>query len=215
MAEPTIPYVIRAGDYLDKLAFTRGFDAVAVWNHPRNEALKSQRPDPNILEPGDLLYVPAPDPQTQRVIGGGDNTYSADVPRVTISLELRVGGKPLANASCTVEGAVVDPPPKTDGDGKISFEVPVITRELTLCFAERGHRFQVMIGDMDPHDGVAGARKRLAHLAFIGHDLEALGDAADEIVAAAIERFQDERGLEVTGDLDAATLEALRDAHGR
>ena len=74
---------------------------------------------------------------------------------------------------------------------------------------------QVMIGDMDPHDGVAGARKRLAHLAFIGHDLEALGDAADEIVAAAIERFQDERGLEVTGDLDAATLEALRDAHGR
>lgn len=215
MAEPTIPYVIRAGDFLDKLAFSRGFDAEEVWNHPKNEELKSKRPDPNILEPGDVLYVPEPDPQTAKVNGGGSNEYAADVPRATISLQLLIAGQPLADAECKVEGVEIDPPPKTDGDGKISFEVPVITREVTLVFEERGYRFHVLIGDMDPHDGVAGGKKRLAHLGYIGADLEAFGDGADEIVAAAVRRFQEEKGIEVTGELDAATLDALRDAHGR
>ncbi len=58
------PYVIRQGDFLLKLAHKFGFDADSVWSDPSNSALRTLRSDPNILSPGDILYIPTPpDPQ--------------------------------------------------------------------------------------------------------------------------------------------------------
>jgi hypothetical protein len=54
------PYVIKQGDYLAKIAHRFGFDAIAVWNDETNATLRTVRPNPNILYPGDVLYVPGP-----------------------------------------------------------------------------------------------------------------------------------------------------------
>ena len=56
------PYVVKQGDYLLKLAHGLGFDADTVWNADENADLKAKR-DPNILCPGDLLYVPDSEPK--------------------------------------------------------------------------------------------------------------------------------------------------------
>jgi len=49
---------IRQGDCLFNIASDRGFLWQTIWNHPENVALRSLRRDPNILKPGDLLYIP-------------------------------------------------------------------------------------------------------------------------------------------------------------
>lgn len=58
MSERMVPYVVRQGDYLLKLAQRYGFDAEEVWSHPRNEDLRKLRKDHHILAPGDIVYLP-------------------------------------------------------------------------------------------------------------------------------------------------------------
>ncbi len=52
------PHVIKVGDHVALLAYQCGFDADTVWNDPANDALRQLRPDPNVLCPTDILYIP-------------------------------------------------------------------------------------------------------------------------------------------------------------
>jgi hypothetical protein len=76
-------YVVKQGDYLTKLAFTMGFTAADVWSDPKNADLKAARPDPDILAPGDVLYIPDANPEDLGVQGGTSSAYAAAVPQVT------------------------------------------------------------------------------------------------------------------------------------
>jgi ribosomal protein L16 Arg81 hydroxylase len=83
------PYIICEGDYLAKLAHQFGFDADTVWNDPKNAQLQQVRPNPNILLPGDVLYIPdqtVAKPQ-QSVTTGTTNTFVTDTPTVTITVQ--------------------------------------------------------------------------------------------------------------------------------
>ncbi len=51
-------YVIRQGDCLSSLAHGRGFLWETIWEHPNNSAPRRKRKDPNILLPGDILFIP-------------------------------------------------------------------------------------------------------------------------------------------------------------
>jgi hypothetical protein len=52
-----MPYVVRQGDHLAKVAVRMGFDADRVWNSDKNASLRERRPDRNMLCAGDILYV--------------------------------------------------------------------------------------------------------------------------------------------------------------
>ena len=52
------PYVVRQGEHLAGIAARYGFDPQPVWEHEANSELREQRRDPQILAPGDLLYIP-------------------------------------------------------------------------------------------------------------------------------------------------------------
>lgn len=55
---PTM-YTVKQGDYLSAIADQFGFaDYTTIWNDPNNADLKSQRQNPNVLYPGDQLYIP-------------------------------------------------------------------------------------------------------------------------------------------------------------
>jgi hypothetical protein len=51
-------YEVRGGDCLNSLAEERGLTWQKIWNHSKNARLKQLRKDPNILMPGDLLFIP-------------------------------------------------------------------------------------------------------------------------------------------------------------
>jgi len=55
-------YIVKPGDSLGAIAKRVG---VASWrelyNHPRNAEFKRKRPNPNVIHPGDKLYVPGDD----------------------------------------------------------------------------------------------------------------------------------------------------------
>src|SRR5437660_1841847 len=131
------PYVIRAGDHLPQLAYRMGFDAEAVWQHEKNSELRKRRPDPNILCPGDVLYVPEPATREKKWLSvqvGTVNRFKATIPCVHLAVGFSQAGEPVANASCVVHGL---PPPNTfttDGEGTLALDVPVHVHYLTVEF---------------------------------------------------------------------------------
>jgi hypothetical protein len=209
-----IPYVIRQGDYLKKLAFTKGFDADEVWGAPENADLKAARPDPDILCPGDILYVPElkPDPLPLNV--GGESTYTGDVPTVSVRIILVEGGSPLANELFAVDGLPEPMSGTTTTDGCVMFEAPITLREVSIVLPNRNLSYPVRIGDLDPKDEPSGVASRLAHLGCYGWFPEEEGDFDPEQHRMAIATFQAMIGGDSTGECDDATLDALHGKHG-
>ncbi|APR86243.1 Hypothetical protein A7982_11592 [Minicystis rosea] len=209
------PYVIKQGDYLEKVAHALGFDADEVWNEPKNAELKKQR-DPNLLHPGDVLYVPDRTPQWLPLRSGTDNLYIAKVPRTTVRLVFKDVDKPRANEPYVILGMGEPEEGTTDGDGVLEIKVPVHIREVQISFPKSRITYPIHIGDMDPIEEPTGVRKRLLHLGY-GAAPSADEDVANEDLEAAdrlaILAFQQDQGLEATGSMDDATRAALAKAH--
>jgi hypothetical protein len=218
------PLIIRAGDYLDSLAFRHGFDADEVWAHAKNADLAAVR-DPNILAPGDILYIPAnAEPRGQDVTSCTVNNYVAKVPLTTVHLVfLDKAGKPIAGEPFEVEGAAKPPDPrKTKGDGSVICEVSVLTRSITFTFPSLKQRFLVQIGFLDPLDGesdTSGLCGRLGNLAYFEQGAVDL-ENVDGSLTEAVRSFQRDGKIwgaptpPVSGDVCSATLPALKKSHG-
>jgi hypothetical protein len=211
------PYVVRAGDYLSKLSHSLGFDADKVWGDAKNADLKKARTDPNMLQAGDILFVPDEPKPKLDLIPESENDFVGIVPMVTVSVVVDEDGIPLANAKYTIQGLGTDDKVfTTDKDGRVKFDAAVHVREAVVRFVDSGHSMKVGIGDLDPIDTDSGARMRLTHLGFFGPVLE--GDEQYEAqsggqLAAAIAAFQRAKGASVTGLLDDATKKLLTAAH--
>jgi hypothetical protein len=216
-----VPYVIRQGDYLTRLAARRGFDADEVWNHSKNADLRQLRSNPNMLLPGDVLYVPSDPPSGVSISSGGSHDLKAKVPTVKVELIMKDLDEPMANEAYVVEGLGRPGEPvegTTDGEGKITLDVPSSVREVRVVFRERGLAIPVLIGDLDPPNDASGIRQRLQHLGHYGW--YGGGDDGDEnldqeeLDRRAIAAFQAAQGREVTGELDDETRDAIVDVHG-
>lgn len=215
-------HIVQQGEHLLGLAARMGFDADTVWNDDANRELREQRPDPQVLAPGDVLYVPEPEsPARLSIEPRTENRYTAQVERLEVALRLAedadhpVAGEPFAveGLTCTVEGT-------TDADGVLRFSVPAHTRQVVLVLPDREDRRVLRLGHLEPADTARGARQRLVGL---GHlvDERAFDATAPETrpgedragLAEALAAFQRARGLEETGQLDPETTQALRDEH--
>jgi hypothetical protein len=165
------PYVIRQGDYLLQLAFKFGFDADTVWNDGKNADLRKLRPDPNILFPSDVLYIPDQidkKPDYKRLAVGSTNSFSSDAPAATINVTfIGPDGKPYASKAYVVEELDQLTGLTTTGDGVASFEIPVTLQTATVTFSDTGDSYPLQIGMIDPIDTLSGVFQRLQNLDLI------------------------------------------------
>lgn len=204
-------YVVRAGDHLAKIAHGVGLDADTVWNHSKNAALRKKRPDRNILCEGDVLFLPVEEDKPIPLKIGALNSFSATVPEIDTHLRFADANGPFANEPYLVEGLDGAVEGTTDGDGKLTITAPVPIRVVKVTFEKRGLTYSVLLGDMDPISEVSGVQARLKAL---GHHRGAATGELDQETEDAIRKFQQAKGLPVTGAGDPATLDALKAAFG-
>jgi hypothetical protein len=209
------PYVVRQGDYWTKLAFAMRFDADEVWNHAKNEELRTRRPNREMLAPGDVVHVPdTPAPELQ-IEPGGTKQYKASVPKVEVVLTIKNGDVALASERFLIRGLGPERESSTDGDGTLRLAVPVHVREFRLVFYRKGFIYPVMVGNLDPAEESSGIRQRLEHLGFYGHAMDPHGgESESERDRRAIATLQRACGLDATGELDEQTRAKVVELHG-
>lgn len=208
------PYVVRAGDHLQRLAFRFGFDAEEVWQDPKNEALRRVRGDGNILEPGDIIYVPQRPDASRSLEAGQSNTYLVNVPTVTVTVVFLWKGRPLANAAYSVRELPDLEGKTTDGSGTLTAEVPVTYRSITVDFKEPLLTQILRIGHLDPVSSRGGIWQRLANLGHLRTIDTHAGKPNEAELRVALRRFQWANGLPITGVADEETCAKLESIHG-
>ncbi len=52
-------YEVAGGDTLLDIAVSFGFHSYKpIYNHPNNSEFRRKRPNPNLIHPGDVIYIP-------------------------------------------------------------------------------------------------------------------------------------------------------------
>lgn len=212
-----LPHVVRPGECLSEMAYRRACSAATVWTHVKNAELKALRPNPEVLAPGDVIWLPkGPSARALDVWPGMTLNAFATIPSRTLTVRLiHDDGTPLAHEAFEVVGGRAPPPATTDEAGHAVFEVPMTTKEASLILPARALRLVVKPGRLDPISTLEGAVGRLHNLGYGGHDLDRLSPAEwDEYVPFLLAWFQREQGLPPTGILDDATKAALSSRGG-
>ncbi|QRK13157.1 peptidoglycan-binding protein [Archangium violaceum] len=207
---------VQPGECLDAIALRYGFsDWNHVYNHPKNEALRKKRPNPHLLHPGDVVFIPELQKQDRRFATGQTHQFIYKRPMRELRLNLRdEQGEPLRNMPYLLEVDGVASDGTTDGDGHLVHKVPVKAESAKLAVGER--EWTVRIGFLNPvrdtdDEGISGVQARLRNLGFDPGPIE--GKLSPQL-RDAICSFEVLHGLEVTGEPSGKTLDKLLDVHG-
>lgn len=212
-------HIVRQGECLASLARRYGFaDWRVIYDAPENAAFRQKRPDPNVILPGDTLFIPerrakavdSPDAQAHRFRSKGKTTLLRL--KVRDEADQPLAGKPyrLRAGTAEIEGT-------TDGDGLVEQPIPADAEsgELTVWLDGQDRREEASwpldIGHLDPVEELAGAQARLNNLGFDAGPVDGVDGARTR---AAVAEFQDRHGLTVDGICGPQTQAKLKSVHG-
>lgn len=210
-------HIVKQGDYLSKIAKQYGFaDYKAIWNHPKNAEFKKKRKNPNILYPGDELFVP--DREEKELSCSTGKRHRFEVKRSPLKLRLVLkdfGYKPFANTKCVlyVDGQKFEL--TSDADGLIEHAIPSTAEQARLQVDDPNSPIDldvpIQIGHLDPLDTVPGQKSRLNNLGYYAGPLDKEDEA---LFKSAVEEFQCDQKLAVDGKCGPKTQAKLHEVHG-
>jgi hypothetical protein len=206
-------YIVESGDCVESVAARFGFHWETIWNDPKNAALRKARVSPNVLLPGDRLHIPEkilrtedrPTEQRHHFILLGEPSK--------LRICVKQSGEPRSKQPYLLEIDGERYQGNTDEGGWIDLEIPADASEGKLTIGEHPlHRqaYLLELGGMDPVTEVVGVQKRLHNLGF---SCQPTGEL-DSATTVAIAAFQQNKGLEPTGEIDRNLIDKLKTQHG-
>ena len=207
---------VQQGEDVQSISHRYGFlNYLTVWEHPKNGPLKRLRTDPNLLFPGDFVFIPdkTGNPRAESTTQRHTFQIKPATKIVRIALEDE-DGKRLANLPYMLKIGTQMYPGTTDGSGMLEKEIPIDAQEGELRID--GHVWQIQVSHLNPVEnvsdqGISGIKGRLRNL---GYEVGSLDGEMDEITERAIRAFQRDNGLPEDGECKGATLARLIERHG-
>ena len=201
--------MIAEGECLSSVAFQNGYFPGTIWERPENDAVRELRGDPNVLAPGDRLFLPDKEPKTTTCATGKLHRFTRRGVPVRFRLQILNVDKPRANLAyrLLIDGKI-EITGSTTAEGMVDVPIPPDAHRGTLFIDEDGAEYELTFGGLTPITEDRGVRERLANLGYLRDD-----DASEGDVSAALKMFQRRAELDVTGDLDEATAEKLLHGH--
>lgn len=235
-------HTVNQGDCIASLAYAAGLNWKLVWNHPNNANLRATRKDPNILYVGDLVYIPDPRLHEESCATDQNHKFALKGLRAKLRIQFLMldpndqpdesdastdpsryenpdfkpqskPEKPRANVPyrALIDGKLTKG--QTDGNGFV--EIPISpTAQSGRIKLNPGtpaeEVFILKLGELDPFDEVEGAKKRLNNLGYFCGE----GSEVTPEFQAALAVFQEIAGISITGELDDATRNKLKEIHG-
>lgn len=219
-------------------------DWKTLYQHADNAELREKRSDPSAVFPGDVVAIPPVEPRVFKLETGKRHRIVIPRPRATLNLVVKdCDAEPLAGKPFELRVAGRDEPIEgsTSGDGHVECDLPAAAREAQLIVWAGGDKtgpryvWRLALAGLCAPESDAGMRQRLCNLGYHAGttraetNAETNGEAkVDDGSAArdpdgapaasplrlAVAAFQEDMGLQVTGELDADTRSKVIAAHG-
>jgi hypothetical protein len=209
-------HVAKYDECFTSIAAQYGFDPESLWNDPSNMELKEKRKNMNILAEGDVVHIPEKTVKWENVKSG--NCYTIKIADLMSSIQLQLlntnGDKrPNVNYILSIKTksnqTIPDKKGTTDSDGFMNEPVPPDADIATVVVIENGNedRYELKLGGLDPIDTLRGKQQRLSNIGFYCEYEEELGESTRD----AINLFQAQYELKVTGEFDEETVKKLEE----
>ncbi len=204
-------HTICQGECLSSVAHRYGFRWQFLWDHAENAELKEKRKDPNVLYPGDILFIP--EKRQQEVSRPTEKAHSFILKGTPTKLKLRLlkNGKARDGVDyiLNVDGQTMKG--RTDGSGRLGVGIPSDARYARLVIVPGAEEYQLLLGELDPLEEGSGVWSRLKSLGFTAGEPGDLESPQGSLpMEAALKRFQKSQKLSITGILDDKTRAALK-----
>lgn len=213
-------YTVKQGDFLAKIAANFGFaNQMTIWDDPKNANLKQKRKNPNVLFPGDELFIP--DKKQKQESGPTEQKIRFELKHSKLILRLILEdayNKPIANAQCELTVNSETHKLTSDAKGKVEKEIPPKSEKATLLVKDaktpvNNQVIPILIGHLDPIDTLTGQKARLNNLGYFA----GLLDKEDQnLFRSAVEEFQCEHMAksDVDGKCGPKTQAKLLEVYG-
>lgn len=210
-------HLVEQGEYLSKIA--RGYGVPkwqSIWDHPQNKELRELRENPEILHPGDEVFIPMPETKVESGATEQRHRFVLHSAHIELALIIQdentkarrkesfimiVDGETFSNLE--IRGTL-------DNEGMLRCDLPSDTERCLLRVGKLVYHLQV--GHLDPVDTLTGQQQRLKNLGY-HHGLEH-SDEQEVSHADAIKLFQADHHLQVDGICGPATQTKLLKIHG-
>jgi N-acetylmuramoyl-L-alanine amidase len=164
-------HIVEQGECLTGIAALYGFrNFRTIYDHPGNTALRTARPDPNLLFPGDTVFIPEKTHKEASVPTTKRHRFQISAPRRLLRIVLEgLDGRTLAGEpyELDIEGAVTQG--VTGADGLIEHAIPLDAVNGTLTTAR--YSWPLSVAHLNPltetHDsGIAAIQARLRNMGY-------------------------------------------------
>jgi N-acetylmuramoyl-L-alanine amidase len=214
-------HTVSQGECLASIAVRYQFkDWKTIYNHAQNAEFKRLRPNPNVIYPGDKIYIP--DAQVKNYSGNTEQQHKFVVKRQKFLLRVVLKDKRhkiLANTKYKMKVNEQVYQGTTAPDGLIEHEIPANATLVKLTTwiknpddnSEKEQRWQLKLGNLDPQTTVTGIQARLNNL---GYRCGPVDGVVGRRTKHALQKFQEKNSLEVTGTITNETRNLLDKLHG-
>ncbi|MHC4474361.1 MAG: peptidoglycan-binding domain-containing protein [Planctomycetota bacterium] len=207
----TTEYRVRQGDCISSIAYEHGFFPDTIWNDSKNSKLKQDRKDPNVLKPGDEVYIRDKEEKEESCASEERHRFKRKgVPEI-FNIQFKIKDEPRANEAYVldIDGELSEG--QTDENGIAEIWIPPNAKKGKISFRDREDEYELDLGGLDPITEISGVQQRLQNMGFYKGDID--GKMSDEL-EQAIRIIQERNDLEPTGKLDEATRNKIQEEHG-
>lgn len=218
-------HTVRPGDCIASIAYENGFFVDTLWDHPENAKLRERYPNPYLLVEGDVVFVPDLRLRAERAATGERHRFRRrgvpetlrlrfldedEAPRAGVPFALEIDGELVKRDATDRDGAITVPIPPNAKHGRIVLWPRAADASAGEEPEHDEEEYALELGQLEPITLLVGVQKRLASL---GYGCGPTGEL-DEMTRESVRRFQVDHDLPATGDVDAATEDAVRRVFG-
>jgi hypothetical protein len=212
-------HTVEQGECLASIAKKYGFpNYKKIYDHPENSELKQNRPNPNLLCPGDSIFIP--DTEVKDYSRPTEKKHSFKLHRQPTVVRIVVAdekGKPYSGNKYKLTIGYQTYEGTTGADGLIEQKVEADEEQGELTVWWKGDpqtlacTWTLQIGHLDPVGETTGIQGRLNNLGF---DCGLVDGIVGPKTEAAVRSFQEEHSLKVDGIPGPKTQAKLKEVHG-
>ena len=211
-------YIVEQGDCLSSIAYHYGFrDWHTIYDHPNNAAFKTKRPNPNLIYPGDEIFIPDFVVRDDGCQTDMNHRFQLNSNPTYLNVRIQdLAGNAIKTARYRLTIDKQGFRGKTDNDGWIKREIPPAALFGTLKVwpnpkdSSEFSSWDLNLGYLDPLETTSGIKARLNNL---GYDCGKVDSEQNDMYDQAVRQFQEDHGLQVDGIVGPITRGKLKELH--